>query len=122
MSKLRKQTLDGNIETMLLATLAEGTSYGYQIVEDLNKRAGGLLELGEGTVYPVLHRIERRGLIKSYWRIGENGRKRKYYLLTPVGRAALEENRRQWGDLVRIMGGVLGASAMGEPSSPATPA
>ena len=119
MSKLRKQTLDGNIETMLLATLSEGSSYGYQIVEDLNHRAGGLLELGEGTVYPVLHRIERRGLIRGYWQVGDNGRKRKYYHLTPVGKKALEENRRQWGDLVQIMRGVLSGETV-NPSQSAT--
>jgi PadR family transcriptional regulator, regulatory protein PadR len=107
--KLRKQTLDGNIETMLLAVLWDGPSYGYQIVQDLNNRAGGLLELGEGTVYPVLHRIERRGLIKGYWQTADNRRKRKYYRLTPLGRQALEENRQQFQGLVQVMRGMLSA-------------
>jgi PadR family transcriptional regulator, regulatory protein PadR len=107
MSKLRKQTLDGNIETMLLAVLLDGPSYGYQIVEDLNKRAAGRLGLGEGTVYPVLHRIEKRGLIQGSWRTGENGRRRKYYRITPVGREALTENQSQFQSLVRIMQGIL---------------
>lgn len=108
MSKLRKQTLDGNIETMLLAVLIDGPSYGYQIVEDLNERAKGRLGLGEGTVYPVLHRIEKRGLIEGAWRVGENGRRRKYYKLTPAGRATLTENQSQFQSLIRIMHSILG--------------
>lgn len=114
MSKLRKQTLDGNIETMLLAVLLEEPSYGYQIVEDLNKRASGRLGLGEGTVYPVLHRIEKRGLIQGAWRTGENGRRRKYYRITPVGRAALTENQSQFQSLVRIMQGILRSPITGD--------
>ena len=104
---LRKQTLDGNMETLLLAVLHDGPSYGYQIVRDLNDQAQGLLELGEGTVYPVLHRLEGRGLIAAAWREGDNGRKRKYYRITPKGRTAQQENLRQWQGLSRLMQGVL---------------
>ncbi|MCX5659598.1 MAG: helix-turn-helix transcriptional regulator [Planctomycetota bacterium] len=104
---LRKQTLDGNMETLLLAVLADGPSYGYQIVNDLNARAQGLLAMGEGTVYPVLHRLEDRGLIDATWRTGDNGRRRKYYRLTPKGRRAQRENLRQWQGLVRVMHDVL---------------
>ncbi|MCK4957913.1 MAG: helix-turn-helix transcriptional regulator, partial [Planctomycetes bacterium] len=53
MKKLRKQTLDGNVETLLLAILQSGPSYGYAIVKELDKRAEGILRLGEGTIYPV---------------------------------------------------------------------
>ncbi len=118
MSRLKKQTLDGNIETMLLAVLTEGPSYGYQIVEDVNRRAGGMLELGEGTVYPVLHRIEGRGLIAGNWRVGENGRRRKYYRLTPKGRQALRENRWQFQSLVQIMHAILGQAQSCEVARP----
>lgn len=105
---LRKQTLDGNMETLLLAVLGDGPSYGYQIVNQLNDRAIGLLDLGEGTVYPVLHRLEKRGLIAAAWREGENGRRRKYYRLTPKGRKSQQENLRQWQGLMQLMQGVIG--------------
>jgi PadR family transcriptional regulator PadR len=111
MGKLSKKSLDGNVETLLLATLAEQTSYGYQIVADINQRAPDLLRMGEGTVYPVLHRLEERGLITATWRTGQTGRPRKYYKLTPRGRRALEENRQQWHSLARVMQAVLGQNS-----------
>ena len=106
--QLEKKTLDGNVETMLLATLRSGASYGYQIVQDLNARAPHLLDFGEGTIYPVLHRLEKRGLIAADWRKGDTGRRRKYYQLTQKGRDTLAENERQWSGLQEAMAAVLG--------------
>lgn len=107
MARLRKQTLDGNIETLILASLEAGPSYGYQIGRELNEKAGDLLQLGEGTIYPVLHRLEERELIAATWRKGDTGRQRKYYRLTPKGRRALAGNREQWAGLVQVMQAVL---------------
>lgn len=101
--KLKKQMLDGNVETLLMTVLEDGTSYGYAIVRDLNQRAEGLLKLGEGTIYPVLHRMEEKGLIAAQWQLAENSRQRKYYRLTPKGHRALAENRQQWGILSELM-------------------
>jgi PadR family transcriptional regulator PadR len=109
MRNLKKQTLDGNVETLLLAVLEKGPSYGYAIVQDINERAQGLLEMGEGTIYPVLHRLEERDLIAATWRTAENGRQRKYYRLTPKGKKALAENCRQWQLMSSVMEKVLGA-------------
>jgi len=106
--KLSKKTLDGNMETLLLAVLSEGPSYGYQLVQDLNAKAPGLLKTGEGTIYPVLHRLEERGLIQSAWREGETGRQRRYYRISPKGKKALTANRQQWAALTTVMGAVLG--------------
>jgi DNA-binding PadR family transcriptional regulator len=106
--KLSKKTLDGNMETLLLAVLAEAPSYGYQLVQDLNARAPGLLTTGEGTIYPVLHRLEERGLIQSAWREGETGRQRRYYRISAKGKKALSANRRQWAALTKVMDTVLG--------------
>jgi len=103
MVKLSKKTLDGNVETLLLAVLQSGPSYGYAIIQDLRKQAEGILNLGEGTIYPVLYRLEERGLIASTWRQGDNGRQRKYYRLTPKGRKAFANNRLQWQALSKVM-------------------
>ena len=108
MAKLNKKTLDGNVESLILAVLCGGPSYGYQIVTDLNERGGGLLELGEGTIYPVLHRMEDRGLIEANWKTGETGRQRKYYRITAAGRKALAANQAQWQGLVQVMSNVFG--------------
>lgn len=102
--KLRKRDLDGNVETMLLALLSEGPSYGYAIVKSLNDRADGLLEFGEGTIYPILHRLEEKELISAQWeKMSDSGRKRKYYHLTSKGHKALSENREYWLLLVDAM-------------------
>lgn len=99
--------LDGNVETMLLAILEVGPSYGYAIVRELNERASGLLQMGEGTIYPVLHRLEEKDLISSKWRTAETGRERKYYHLTVRGKRALAENLEQWRGLSRAMERIL---------------
>jgi PadR family transcriptional regulator PadR len=107
MKRLRKQTLDGNVETLVLTVLEAGPSYGYQIVKELNLRSEGILRLGEGTIYPVLYRLEERKMISAKWRLAENGRRRKYYRLTPKGRKILAGNRQQWKMLVSVMEKVL---------------
>ncbi|MHC4644256.1 MAG: PadR family transcriptional regulator [Planctomycetota bacterium] len=111
MKRIRKQTLDGNVETLILAVLEAGPNYGYAIVRELNTRAKGVLQLGEGTIYPVLHRMEDKRLISSSWRVSENGRERKYYRLTVKGRRALAANCQQWRLLTLIMKDVLGPAA-----------
>ena len=107
MTKILKQTLDGNVETLLLSILETGPSYGYAIVKELNERAEGIIKLGEGTIYPVLHRLEEKKLIASKWSIADNGRKRKYYRLTPKGRKAFANNLHQWQMLTELMGKVV---------------
>lgn len=110
MMRLRKQTLDGNVETLILAILEAGPSYGYAIVKELNERAEGILQLGEGTIYPVLHRLQEKKLLAARWRLAENGRQRKYYRLITKGHKALAANRRQWQMLSDVMGKVLGSA------------
>ena len=110
MRRLSKQTLDGNVETLLLAILEAGPSYGYAIVKELNKRSEAILQLGEGTIYPVLYRLEEKKLISAKWRLAENGRERKYYRLTARGRKALAANLNQWQMLASVMRKILGSS------------
>lgn len=119
MTLLHKKTLDGNVDTLLLAVLAEGPSYGYEIIQTLNERAGGLLRMGEGTAYPVLHRLEDRGLIASRWATGDTGRKRKYYRLTARGKRSLAANAEQWAGLARLMDTILRTGRGIAPAEPA---
>jgi len=104
---LEKTALGGSVETLLLAILKDGRSYGYQIVQMLKARSAGLLRMGEGTVYPVLHRLEERGLISADWVVAASGRKRKYYFLTPKGRRSLAANLQRWQALSQLMDAVL---------------
>lgn len=103
MSPLSKKALDGNVETILLAELLEGANYGYGLVKAINDRHVGALALGEGTIYPVLYRMEEKGLVAAEMRQMPSGRERKYYALTPDGHRALEANLKEWSALAEVM-------------------
>jgi PadR family transcriptional regulator PadR len=102
----RAQLLKGLAELALLSLLAEGPRYGLDILEGLRREAG--LAIAEGTIYPLLHRLERATLVTSEWRLEEEGaRPRKYYALTDVGRAELAKQLSDWRqistDLTRFL-------------------
>jgi PadR family transcriptional regulator, regulatory protein PadR len=82
--------------TILLSVLTHGESYGYAIIARVRAVSGGELEWTEGMLYPVLHRLERKGLVKSKWRAAESGRDRKYYRLTEAGQRELARERVEW--------------------------
>jgi len=96
----------GYLDPMILAVLDGGPLHGYAVIEELKARSGGELDLPEGTVYPALHRLERRGLLQSSWSQAE-GRRRRVYRLTPGGRRELESRTREWRAFARVVDGVL---------------
>lgn len=101
--------LTGALDMLILDVLGRGDSYGHQISRSVMGRSDGYFELKEGSLYPALHRLERQGILKSYWiRTGE-GRRRKYYHLTAKGRNALEEKQQSWTDFTAAVNGVLGS-------------
>ena len=81
---------------LILSIFKKGTSYGYQIIQDMKELSGGTLEWSDGMLYPVLHKLEKDGLITSSWDISESGRKRKYYSITSLGKESLGEVRAEW--------------------------
>ena len=98
----------GTVQLGILALLAEGRRYGFEIIEELKGRTGGYLDLKEGTLYPALHRMEKQGLLTSEWVIQEaGGAPRKYYSITPEGSRSLEDARTQWSAMVAGVEGVL---------------
>jgi PadR family transcriptional regulator PadR len=96
----------GYLDPVILAVLAGGPLHGYAVIEELKTRSGGELDLPEGTVYPALHRLERRGLLRSSWTTAE-GRRRRTYRLTASGRRELVSRAREWRTLARVVDGVL---------------
>lgn len=96
----------GYLDPLILAVLAEGALHGYAVIEELKLRSGGELDLPEGTVYPALHRLERRGLLRSGWTTAE-GRRRRVYRLTASGRRELASRTREWRTFARVVDGVL---------------
>jgi transcriptional regulator len=99
--------LNGTVELMLLAVIDDGPNYGYEITQSVLSRSGGRFDIKEGSLYPALHRLERSKLLQSYWTEHE-GRRRKYYKLTPAGRKALAARRSEWQSFSEGVRGVLG--------------
>jgi PadR family transcriptional regulator, regulatory protein PadR len=103
---MRAETLKGHLDALILAVLRDGPAHGYAVIEELKRRSGGAFTLAEGTVYPVLHRLEADGLLSSAWSTTA-GRKRRVYRLTRRGRASLGEQRDEWRAFVRAVEAVL---------------
>jgi len=94
--EINKDLMAASSTPIVLAILAEGDSYGYAIIQRVRELSGGRIEWMDGMLYPVLHRLERLGLVDARWEVAESGRRRKYYRITPAGRAQLVEERKQW--------------------------
>jgi DNA-binding PadR family transcriptional regulator len=93
---LQKELTAASTEPLILSLLAQGESYGYALIQRVRELSGDQICWTDGMLYPVLHRLERQGRIKSRWKTAETGRKRKYYSIMKEGRAALAVARKQW--------------------------
>ena len=92
-----KDLVAASATPLVLAILAQGDSYGYAIVKRVAELSGGHLQWTDGMLYPLLHRLDRLGYVEARWDSPEGGgRRRRYYYITPAGRNALSEQRRQW--------------------------
>jgi PadR family transcriptional regulator PadR len=100
---INKDLVAASSTPLVLAILAEGDSYGYAILKRVRELSDGALEWTDGMLYPVLHRLERSGLVESRWEKAESGRRRKYYRLTAAGRRQLADERRQWRSVDRTL-------------------
>ena len=104
--KLERELMRGAGPTAVLKLLSKRAMYGYELVEALSERTDGVLATGQSTLYPMLYNLEAKGLIEADWRAGDNGRERKYYELTALGKKRLQAQRDQWQDLVGAMEGL----------------
>lgn len=103
----------GTLELLLLRIVRERRSYGYELAGDLHQRSGGWIDLKEGTLYPVLYRLEDAGLIAAEWDPPARGVPRKYYKITAKGKKRLEELTESWRAWVRVVNEVLESKADG---------
>jgi transcriptional regulator len=104
---MKADTLNGQLDPLILATVAEEPAHGYAILQRLKERSSGAFDLAEGTIYPALHRLERDGLLSSSWST-ESGRRRRVYSVTRAGRSSLEVRRREWKQFSRAIEAVMG--------------
>lgn len=93
---LSKDLVAASSVPLVLGILVEGESYGYEIVKKVEALSGGVLNWTDGMMYPLLHRLEQQGLVKSVWRSADTGRRRKYYQITPPGKKNLMAQHAQW--------------------------
>lgn len=91
-----KDLVAASATPIVLAILSEGESYGYAIIKRVGELSDGELQWTDGMLYPLLHRLERRGFVRAVWGKSETGRRRKYYRLTDAGAEQLASQRRQW--------------------------
>lgn len=91
-----KDLVAASSRPLVLSILSKGENYGYAMIRRIKELSGGEIQWADGMLYPVLHRLEREGLIVSEWKVPETGRKRKYYRLGDEGRQALVVERARW--------------------------
>lgn len=103
---IAKELVAASTEPMILSLLSKGESYGYAIIQEVKKLSGNEMQWTDGMLYPVLHRMEENGWIKSRWVESESGRKRKYYSLKKDGKRALDEQRGQWTMVHTVLAGL----------------
>jgi len=99
----QRELIKGSIDSLLLCLLAQQSMYGYKIIKELDTRSQGYFKFKEGTLYPALHRLEKRGMVMSKWRMLSSGRQRKYYHITEKGLAVLGERKNQWLEYLAAM-------------------
>lgn len=100
----------GSIQLCVLALLAEERKYGFQLIKELREASDGFYDLAEGTLYPALHRLQKRGLLSSERVIQEDRPPRKYYSLTDEGRIALAQAVAEWNRMTAACDHVLEVS------------
>lgn len=93
---ISKNLAAASTKPMILAILCGGENYGYQIIQRVKEMSGGELEWADGMLYPVLHKLAKDGLVSTSWKVSDEGRRRKYYKLTELGRAELNKEFEQW--------------------------
>lgn len=103
-----KEFVAASAVPLILSLLNRADSYGYELIREVRELSRGELRWADGMLYPILHRLEKRGLIESYWGVGDAGRKRRYYRIRQAGSSELAALRAQWhqmGSLLRRLEG-----------------
>jgi len=99
--------VQGTLDMLVLTALQSGMKHGYAVAEWIHESSADVLRVEEGALYPALHRLELKGLLKAEWGISENNRRAKYYTLTAAGRKYLNEEQEHWGRMTAAIARVL---------------
>jgi PadR family transcriptional regulator PadR len=109
--RFEKALVSGSTALLVLSLLSDGDKYGYEMVTELARRSNRAFELKEGTLYPLLHALEKAGDVRAYERTAPNGRARRYYALTERGKGRLQEKTEEWNCFAESVNAVLRAGA-----------
>jgi PadR family transcriptional regulator, regulatory protein PadR len=102
-----RELLKGSIALLILKLLSERDMYGYEIIQESARRSEDAFEFKEGTLYPALHQLHKRGYLRSEWRVGDTGKQRKYYSLTAAGRKAAQRSQQDWRLFTKTVNAIL---------------
>lgn len=102
-SMISKNLTAASTKPIILSILKQGNSYGYLIIKKIKELSGGEMNYTDGMLYPVLHRLEKEGLIASNWEVVGDARPRKYYSITASGKEALQLERQQWHQVTTML-------------------
>ena len=108
--KIEKTLMSGSTPLLVLSLLKDGDKYGYEMAEELARRSDNTFQLKEGTLYPLLHTLEKDGLVVSYTKEAAGGGQRKYYRLTEDGRGHLEQRREEGRVFSQKVNAVIGTA------------
>jgi PadR family transcriptional regulator, regulatory protein PadR len=111
MAKAPIDLLQGTLDVLVLKTLSWGPMHGYAVAQWIQQVTNDVLQVEEGSLYPALHRLERRGWVSSQWGLSENNRRAKYYDLTAEGRRQLRAEANTWSQFSQAVGKVLAANS-----------
>ena len=109
--KKEKSLLSGSTTLLVLSLLESQDRYGYEMIAELERRSDNTFTLKEGTLYPILHTLEKDGAVKSYEKEAPTGRKRKYYHITHRGLRLLDEKKEEWVEFSRTVNAILAGTA-----------
>ena len=107
MTNTSTELLHGTLDTLVLKTLTSGRRHGYGIARAIEHATDSVVEIGEGSLYPALYRMERKGWVEAEWGISELGRRAKFYRLTPKGRRQLAAQSAEWARFAAAISRVL---------------
>lgn len=110
----RLDLLQGTLDMLILRTLQWGPQHGHGIGQAIRAKSEDVLRVETGSLYPALHRLEKKGWLKSEWDVSEANQRAKYYRLTATGKAQLLREQDRWSQLVRAIGGIMNPSSAGK--------
>lgn len=106
----KSDLLQGTLDMLILKVVALGPTHGYAIAQRLQQMSGAVLQVQQGSLYPALHRLEKRRWLRAEWAASDTGREARFYSLTKLGRQQLGEQRANWDRLSAAISGILGTA------------